>query len=116
MFFFKLSNGLAFVRIRDWLHGVRNSEPEPEESAEPQTEGERLRVIYHMITVPKDAGGAGITMKHGEWKNVTAIFPLHDEEANKQCMRAFNSKSFLSSEDIDYIRDAFGESVCDRQK
>lgn len=103
------------VRIRDWLHGVRNSEPESEESAEPQTEAERLRVIYHMITVPKDAGGAGITMKHGEWKNVTAIFPLHDEEANKQCMRQFNSKTFLSTEDIDYIRDAFGENVCERE-
>ncbi|PKY05745.1 DUF590-domain-containing protein [Aspergillus campestris IBT 28561] len=107
----RLKRAIYQSRIRDWLHGVRNTEPEPEESAEPQTEGERLRVIYHMITVPKDAGGAGITMKYGEWKNVTAIFPLHDDEANKQCMRAFNSKTFLSTEDIDYIRDAFGESV-----
>ncbi|PLB40400.1 anoctamin family protein [Aspergillus candidus] len=107
----RLKRAIYQSRIRDWLHGVRNTEPEPEESAEPQTEGERLRVIYHMITVPKDAGGAGITMKYGEWKNVKAIFPLHDDEANKQCMRAFNSKTFLSTEDIDYIRDAFGESV-----
>ncbi|KAE8149900.1 calcium-activated chloride channel-domain-containing protein [Aspergillus avenaceus] len=98
-------------RIRDWLHGVRNTEPEPESSAEPQSESERLRVVHHMITVPREAGGAGITMKHGEWKNVVAIFPLHDEGMNKQCMRDWSRKTFLSNEDLDQIRNTFGESV-----
>ncbi|KAB8076527.1 plasma membrane stress response protein [Aspergillus leporis] len=98
-------------RIRDWLHGVRNTEPEQESSAEPQSESERLRIIHHMITVPRDAGGAGITMKHGEWANVTDIFPLHDEETNKQCMRDWSKKTFLSNGDLDQIRNTFGESV-----
>ncbi|KAE8380103.1 calcium-activated chloride channel-domain-containing protein [Aspergillus bertholletiae] len=98
-------------RIRDWLYGVRNTEPEPESSAEPQSESERLRVIHHMITVPREAGGAGITMKHGEWENVIAIFPLHDEATNKQCMRDWSKKTFLSNEDLDQIRNTFGESV-----
>ncbi|RAL11947.1 anoctamin family protein [Aspergillus homomorphus CBS 101889] len=98
-------------RIRDWLYGVRNTEPEAESSAEPQSESERLRVIYHMMTVPKEAGGAGITPKHGEWKNVDSIFPLHDEEMNKQCMKDWSQKTFLSPQDLDQIRNIFGESV-----
>jgi hypothetical protein len=98
-------------RIRDWLYGVRNTEPEPEDSAEPQTESERLRVIYHMITVPREGGGAGIIPKSDEWKNVVAIFPLHDQEANSQCIRDWSRKTFLTTEDLDQIRNTFGESV-----
>lgn len=64
-----------------------------------------------MMTVPKEAGGAGITPKHGEWKNVDSIFPLHDEEMNKQCMKDWSQKTFLSPEDLDQIRNIFGESV-----
>jgi hypothetical protein len=97
--------------VRDWLYGVRNTEPEPASSAEPQSEAERLRVIYHLITVPKAEGGAGITARHGEWKNVDAIFPLHDEETNKRCMREWSKKTFLSTEDLDQIRNTFGENV-----
>lgn len=64
-----------------------------------------------MITVPKDAGGAGITPKHGDWENVLAIFPLHDVETNNECMRDWSKKTFLSPEDLDQIRNAFGENV-----
>ncbi|OJJ77050.1 hypothetical protein ASPBRDRAFT_190388 [Aspergillus brasiliensis CBS 101740] len=106
-----LKRALHQSRIRDWLYGVRNTEPESESSAEPQSESERLRVIYHMITVPKEAGGAGITPKHGEWKCVDAIFPLHDEAMNKQCMKDWSQKTFLSAEDLDQIRNTFGENV-----
>ncbi|KAH8433811.1 anoctamin family protein [Aspergillus melleus] len=98
-------------RIRDWLYGVRHDEPESETSAEPQTESERLRVIYHMITVPKEAGGAGISPRHGEWENVLAIFPLHDVDTNNDCIRDWSKKTFLSPEDLDQIRNTFGESV-----
>ena len=98
-------------RVRDWLHGVRNTEPEPASSAEPQTEAERLRVIYHMITVAQEEGGADITANHGEWKNVEAIFALHDQEANNRCLKEYSRKTFLSTEDLDQIRGQFGESV-----
>lgn len=67
-----------------------------------------------MITVPQEEGGAGITPNHGEWKNVLAIFPLHDVEANSRSMSEWNKKTFLSSEDLQRIRDTFGESVCRR--
>jgi hypothetical protein len=100
-----------FFRVRDWLYGIRNDEP-TSNSNEPQTEAERLRVINQMITLPKEEGGAAITPNHGEWKNVTAIFPLHDIETNKKWIRAWSSKTFLSDDDLDQIRNKFGESVC----
>lgn len=101
---------IVVCSVRDWLYGVRNTEPESE--SEPQTEAERLRVIYHMITVSEEEGGAGISVNHGEWKNVESIFSLHDEETNSRCLREWSQKTFLSTEDLDQIRGQFGESVC----
>lgn len=98
-------------RVRDWLHGVRNTEPEPADSIEPQTEAERLRVVYHLITLPATEGGAGITPRYGPWENVVALFPVHDERTNKQWMRQWSYKTLLSTEDLDQIRDKFGENV-----
>ncbi|KAL4799225.1 calcium-activated chloride channel-domain-containing protein [Aspergillus venezuelensis] len=106
-----LQRAIYQSRIRDWLHGVRSSEPEDESAAEPQTESERLRIIHHMITLPHDTGGAGITPKHGHWKNVIAVFPLHDEAKNREYLTDWSQKTFLSEEDLDQIRDKFGESV-----
>ncbi|KAL5335070.1 calcium-activated chloride channel-domain-containing protein [Aspergillus crustosus] len=106
-----LKRALHQSRIRDWLHGVRSSEPEDESAAEPHTEGERLRIINNLITLPHDAGGAGITPKHGHWKNVLAVFPIHDEEKNTEYLTNWSKKTFLSEEDLDQIRDMFGESV-----
>ncbi|KAJ5833934.1 Acyl-CoA N-acyltransferase [Penicillium riverlandense] len=107
----RLQRAIYRSRVRDWLYGIRNAEPEPASSVEAQTEAERLRVISHMITHPKEEGGAEITPNHGEWKNVTAIFALHDRETNKKWMRDWSQKTFLSDEDLDDIRNKFGESV-----
>ncbi|KAJ5085004.1 hypothetical protein N7532_009775 [Penicillium argentinense] len=107
----KLTDDLPFGSVRDWLYGIRNAEPEPASAIEPQTEAERLRVIYHMITLPAQEGGAGITPNHGEWEKITAVFPLHDEETNKKWIREWSKKTFLSDDDLDQIRNKFGESV-----
>ncbi|KAJ5730690.1 Acyl-CoA N-acyltransferase [Penicillium malachiteum] len=109
----QLKQAVYRSRVRDWLYGIRNTEPEPADSIDPQaeTEAERLRVINHLITLPTHEGGAGITPQHGEWKNVTAVFPLHDEETNKRWMREWSQKTFLSEDDLDQIRNKFGESV-----
>lgn len=106
------SANLLYLRVRDWLYGILNAEPDSAGFIEPATEAERLRVVNQMITLPAEEGGAGITPKHGEWKNVTNVFPLHDEETNKKWMRDWSKKTFLSDEDLDQIRDKFGESVC----
>ncbi|RJE20040.1 plasma membrane channel protein, partial [Aspergillus sclerotialis] len=99
------------ARVRDWLYGVRNAEPEPADSVEAQTDSERLRIINHMITLSPEEGGAGITPNIGEWKNVLSIFPLHDVEANRRNMSEWSKKTFLTDEDLERIRSTFGESV-----
>lgn len=109
----KISLGAAVYqsRVRDWLYGVHNHEPNQSRAVEPQSEAEHLRVVNNMLTLPPEQGGAGITPNHGKWKNVTAVFPLHDEATNKQWLRDWSKKTFLSVEDLDLIRDKFGENV-----
>ncbi|EPS26362.1 hypothetical protein PDE_01298 [Penicillium oxalicum 114-2] len=107
----QLNRAVYQSRVRDWLYGIRNTEPEPASSVEPQNEAERLRVIEHMMTLPTAEGGVGITPNHGEWKNVTKILPLHDEETNKKWLQEWSQKTLLSEAELDQIRDKFGESV-----
>lgn len=75
------------------------------------TEAERYRIIYETITCPQEEGGAGITPKQGEWKHVESIFPLHDKAFNKEWIQNWSTKTFLKIEDLDEIRDRFGEKV-----
>ncbi|KAJ5301606.1 hypothetical protein N7508_006469 [Penicillium antarcticum] len=107
----RLKRAVYRSRVRDWLYGIRNAEPTQTNSTEPQTEAERLRVIHHMMTLPKEEGGAEIIPGQGQWKNVSAIFPLHDVETNNKWMREWSKKTFLSEDDLDQIRNKFGESV-----
>ena len=78
---------------------------------DPLYEAERLRIIYQLITNPEKEGGAGITPKSGEWSGVESVFPLHDREGNKQLIKKLSSNLFLKIEDLDEIRDKFGEKV-----
>lgn len=64
-----------------------------------------------MITGSHDEGGAGITPKHGEWKHVESIFALHDHEYNKKWLKKWATQYMLKLEDLDDIRDRFGERV-----
>lgn len=102
-------------RVRDWINGVRAAAPkrETEEALkeEPLYEAERLRIIYQLITNPTTFGGAGITPNEGEWKNVESVFPLHDHTHNKAWIKKWSTQWFLKPEDIDEIRNRFGEKV-----
>ncbi|OCT51270.1 plasma membrane stress response protein [Cladophialophora carrionii] len=102
-------------RIKDWLHGVRQIQPSNDVAniltSEPLTDAERLRHIHHMICCPREEGGAGITPKHGEWKNVEAVFPLHDHVKNKKWLTEFTRKTFLTPDDLDEIRNTVGEKI-----
>lgn len=75
------------------------------------TPAERYRLVYQMITAELSEGGAGIIPKHGEWENVEAIFPLHDVRLNKEWMTEWARKTFLSTQDLDSIRDNLGEKA-----
>jgi anoctamin-10 len=102
-------------RVQDWLYGVRTAPPEKEVQQnvkdEPITEAECLRLVYLLITKPKNEGGAGITPKSGDWKCVESIFALHDHQFNKTWIKQLTSKYFLNSKDLVEIKDRFGEKI-----
>jgi anoctamin-10 len=80
-------------------------------TAEPVIEAERLRLVYLLITKPKNEGGAGITPKRGEWKGIESIFALHDHTFNKAWIKDLTSKTFLTQKDLMEIRNRFGEKI-----
>ena len=102
-------------RVKDWLHGIRSTEPEQSSSgsstSHPLTQAERYRLVYHMITNPREDGGAGITPKEGQWKHVESIFPLHNQNFNKEWIKKWATTTLLKPEDLDEIRDHLGEKV-----
>jgi anoctamin-10 len=102
-------------RVQDWLYGVRTSAPDKQIKksieAEPITEAERLRLVYLLITKPKNEGGAGITPKQGEWQGVESVFAPHDHNFNKAWIKEWSTKYFLDFKDLTKIRDRFGEKI-----
>jgi hypothetical protein len=64
-----------------------------------------------MITCPDEEGGADITPRYGEWKNVESVFPLHNHKTNQQWLNEWARKTFLNPQDLDHIRDGVGEKV-----
>jgi hypothetical protein len=102
-------------RVQDWLYGIRTTalhkDMQTQLDDEPVTEAERLRLVYLLITKPKNEGGAGITPKTGEWKDVQSIFALHDHKFNKAWVVQLTSKYFLSAKDVTEIKDRFGEKI-----
>lgn len=75
------------------------------------SQAERLRIVYNLITRSIDKGGAGITPRVGDWHDVDAILPLHDQEFNKSWLKEWSRKYVLSVEDLTKIRDHYGEKV-----
>ncbi|KAI1498720.1 calcium-activated chloride channel-domain-containing protein [Biscogniauxia marginata] len=110
-----LSTQIYRERVQDWLHGVRAAAPEKDVEREfendPVSEAERLRMVYLLISKPKNEGGAGITPKTGQWKHVASIFPLHNHNFNREWIKQSATKYFLNERDLDQIRNKFGESV-----
>ncbi|KAI0132028.1 calcium-activated chloride channel-domain-containing protein [Xylariales sp. AK1849] len=102
-------------RVQDYMYGVRIKAPEKDVDkvfeVEPISDSERLRLVYLLLTLPKNDGGVGITPKSGQWKHVESIFPLHDHAFNRQWIKQWSSKSVLKEEDLDQIRDKFGEKI-----
>ncbi|EPS38450.1 hypothetical protein H072_7796 [Dactylellina haptotyla CBS 200.50] len=111
----KLLGEIYRSRVRDWLHGIRPAAPEKETQLslekEPLTDGERLRLVYSLITLPSSEGGAGITPKQGEWNLVESVFGLHDHEFNKRWLKDWSTKWLIGPEDLRVIRDRFGEKI-----
>ena len=101
--------------MKDWLYGIRAAQPDRETqnslTSQPLTEAERYRIVHQLITGPKEEGNAGIIPKGGQWKNVESLFPLHDHTFNKEWVKKWATVTFLTVEDLDEIRNRFGEKV-----
>ncbi|KAI0023060.1 DUF590-domain-containing protein [Xylariomycetidae sp. FL0641] len=110
-----LSTQIYRERVQDWLYGVRATAPDKDVSKafseEPVSEAERLRTVGLLITKPKNEGGAGITPRAGQWKQVASIFPLHDHVFNRSWIKQWSTKYFLDDTDLNNIRNKFGERV-----
>ena len=110
-----LTSQIYHTRLHDWLAGVRTVAPDRDITQafqdEPICEAERLRLVYLMISKPKNDGGAGITPGIGPWKHVDSIFPLHDHGFNKAWLKNWSSKYLVGDDDLNEIRNKFGERV-----
>lgn len=72
---------------------------------------EELRSVYHAVSWQKELGGAGVIPKFGKWTNVSSSFPLHNQVANAELLRRWSKTTTLTVDDLDAIRDLFGEKV-----
>ncbi|KAJ9148907.1 Plasma membrane channel protein [Pleurostoma richardsiae] len=110
-----LKSQIYRYRVQDWLYGVRTNAPSKDLAAyfeaEPVTDAERLRLVYLLITKPKNEGGAGVTPKVGQWKNVASVFPLHNHAFNRDWIKRWSTKYVLDANDLNEIRDKFGEKI-----
>jgi len=114
-----LKKHLYHSRVHDFLVGVRvNTLGEPgqltakeEDSVSDQelTEAERLRLVYEIITSPGNEGGANISPDVDKY--VESIFPLHNDELNKKWIGSWNHKWMIDEQDLQLIRDYFGEKL-----
>lgn len=112
----------------DWLHGVRtrnpgddksngsnNSTEDEKENDDEENDGltpaERLRLVYEIITSPKEEGGVGITPGINEWEFVEQIFPLHNYELNSSLIKRWSTRWLLDESEIEAIRKQFGDKV-----
>ncbi|KAI8376171.1 calcium-activated chloride channel-domain-containing protein [Radiomyces spectabilis] len=100
-------------RVRDILLGIRVNEVESEEDsqAQPQelTEGERLRIIYDILTGPESEGGANISPMLDNY--VQSIMTLHDDDFNKHWIHLWTKKWYINHDDLNQIRNQFGEKI-----
>jgi len=98
-------------RVKDWLYGVTQLQPEVpgDGKVKSDTETESLRSMFHLVTWNKSIGGAGITPQYGKWKHVKAVFPLHNRVSTKALLIKWSRQLRLRQDDLDQIRGLFGE-------
>ncbi|CAO3671003.1 unnamed protein product [Umbelopsis vinacea] len=114
-----LKKHLYHSRVHDFLVGVRvntlgerdQTTTDQEDSVTDQklTEAERLRLVNEIITSPGNEGGANISPDVDKY--VESIFPLHDDELNKNWIDSWNHKWLIGEQDLQLIRDHFGEKL-----
>lgn len=100
-------------RVKDWLYGITPTHPggTKDTIVDSAFEAEDILSVFHLVNWDHEHGGAGITPGWGKWKNVTSIFPLHNEAANQALLSHLSRRLILTAKDLDQIRDLFGAKV-----
>ncbi|KAL1799288.1 hypothetical protein ACET3X_003325 [Alternaria dauci] len=108
-----LGNTVYKSRVKDWLYGITKHHPggTAKTVVSAAFEAEDLLAMYHLVNWRKEFGGAGITPGFRPWENVTSIFPLHNQGANRALLAHLSTRMFLEPADLDRIRDLWGAKV-----
>ncbi|PQK16217.1 hypothetical protein BB8028_0006g05380 [Beauveria bassiana] len=108
-----LGNSVYKERVKDWLYSVTQVHPggDKDSVVDGRFEAEELLTMYHLVQWPKDKGGAGIYPGLDKWANVKSCFPIHNEAVNRALLRHMSSRLWLTTEDLDSIRNLFGSKV-----
>ena len=95
------------------MYGIVQTHPsgDKDTAVDGAYEAEDILSVYHLVSWPKTNGGAGITPGWGQWENVDCIFPLHSEITNLSLLKHLSSRLFLTTNDLDQIRNLFGSKV-----
>ncbi|ORE01372.1 DUF590-domain-containing protein [Rhizopus microsporus var. microsporus] len=99
-------------RVRDFLLGIRVDdidEASDIQTFKELTEAERLRLVYEIMTQPKEEGGAGISPQTDQY--VESIIPLHNDELNDKWLKSWSTKWLIDDNDLLLIRNHFGEKI-----
>ncbi|RFU81483.1 plasma membrane channel aqy1 [Trichoderma arundinaceum] len=110
-----LGNRVYKLRVRDWLYGITQTRPAGNKNTIVPAwyEAEDILSMDHLVSWPQSMGGAGITPGLGQWKNVKAIFPMHNDKVNQALLRRLSKKLFVGIDELDMIRDLFGSKACE---
>ncbi|CAJ0755811.1 22378_t:CDS:2 [Entrophospora sp. SA101] len=74
------------------------------------SDAERLRLVHDIITSYDDEC-AGINPKLDGFELVESVFPLHDRNYNKNWIKAWSTKWLINDEDLNRLKDHFGEKI-----
>ncbi|CAG8463169.1 14408_t:CDS:2 [Ambispora leptoticha] len=110
----RLKQEIYRSRVHDWLTGVRIRDIEDGHDSESDillTEGERLRLVYDVITRSIKENGAGINPGLGEFKLVNSLLPIHNKEYNQTWIKSWSMKWVIDRNDLMLLRDHFGEKI-----
>ncbi|KAI8066428.1 calcium-activated chloride channel-domain-containing protein [Gongronella butleri] len=98
-------------RVQDFLLGVKVDADDLTEATPllQLTEAERLRLVYDILTLPFNQGGADVSPKVDPC--VDSIFPLHNDEKNDKWISSWSKKWMITDDDLNQLRDTFGEKI-----
>ncbi|RDA86280.1 hypothetical protein CP532_5683 [Ophiocordyceps camponoti-leonardi (nom. inval.)] len=106
-----LGNAVFKSRVRDWLFGIVSTHPGGgggHTVVNGKYEAEDLLSMHHLLSWPKEMGGAGITPGYGRFENIRSIFPLHNPRTSQSLLKHLSKKLILRDDDFDRIRDMLG--------